>query len=70
MPCTESSFSGPDPDEEGFADDITMRRGPAWVLVSVPEIYADGNLSVKVECGPVVGMDELRAILAKTLEAL
>lgn len=57
-------------EDQEFGDDLTMRRGPAWVLVSVPSIGMNGDMDVKVECGPVIGVEELKSLLRKTLEAL
>lgn len=55
--------------EDTVPEDITMSRGPVWVLLSVPSADGDG-FDVHLEMGPALDMDTLRALLTKTLEAL
>jgi hypothetical protein len=70
MADTQREIDPPTIEEAEFGDDITMRRGPVWALVSVPSLGPDGGLDVKVECGPAIGIQELRNLLTRTLEAL
>lgn len=55
-------------EEEEFADDITMRLGAAWVLVSAS---SDGDgLALALALGPAMDVELTRQLLRKTLEAL
>jgi hypothetical protein len=70
MADTKREIEAPSVEELEFGDMITERRGAFWVVISVPSVEEDGGLNVKVDCGPVIGMDELKGLLRKTLEAL
>lgn len=56
-------------DTDELLDDITMNRGPAWVLVSVPSAGED-TFDVVLEVGPALDVDTVRVLLMKTLDAL
>jgi hypothetical protein len=58
-----------DIEDAEFVEDISMRRGPVWALISVPSVGEEG-FDVKVEVGPVLDLDSLKNLLRKTLEAL
>jgi hypothetical protein len=64
----EPTISERTDEEEALADDITMRYGVAWVLVSAA---SDGDgLAVALALGPGMDIDLTRRLLTKTLEAL
>lgn len=49
---------------------ITGQRGPAWVLVSA-DLTNDGDgLNLKVEVGPILGVEDMKRVLRLALEGL
>lgn len=57
--------------EDMVPEDITMSRGPVWVLISVPSTSMQGDgFNVELEVGPALDVESLRALLTKTVEAL
>ena len=58
-----------DLDDSDLGAIITMLRGGAWVLLSIPEIDGDGSFGVKVETAHL-DLPTIKALLKKTWEAM